>query len=270
MHDCLPNSDEIGWSKLRLFLVLFCAAVMGNSASNASNPSTRTTTRDASPPPKPGIPHPSLRTKKRSLELPDLASLSLAQHHNPRGRQTKPIAIPTTPPPPFSYNQPQPTQRARHLPSTTDILPTADVNITPPLQQNFPPFPPAPRPNPAPRGRQQPISPKQQQQQAARMKIQELYNQSQQPTHSPSRHHSFQQEVVRSSIPVALTKALPNLTPPAADIVQQEYPQKEDLLADFVPVKIIWKGGGTRVVLARAGDAEWKGRELMEKELVFF
>ena len=227
---------------------------MGNSASNASNPPSRAI-RGASPAPGPGVPHPSLRTKKKSLELPDLASLSL---DNTRGRQAKSasIPIPITPPSPFrhyqqsQHPQPQPEPRApRHLPSSPD------VNLVP----SYSSFP---RPNPAaPRGRQQ-------QQQVARM--QELYNQSQQPTHSPSHQRSFQQEVVRSSIPVALTKALPNELAPAEEIVQQEYPQKEDLLADFVPVKIVWKGGGTRVVLARAGDDEWKGRQLMEKELAIF
>lgn len=247
--------------------MLFVLSVMGNSASNASNPPSRTI-RAPSPSPSPGNPHPSLRTKKKSLELPDLASLSLAQNNNTRGRQAKTasIPIPTTPISPFNhYQQPQQTQRApRHLPST------ADVNLVVPPHQNHPPFPPAPRPNPAaPRGRQQPISTRQQQQQVARM--QELYNQSQQPTNSTSsRQTPFHQETVRSSIPVALSKALPIEIPPADEIVQQEYPQKEDLLAEFVPIKIVWKGGGTEVVLARAGDDEWKGRQLMEKELVLF
>ena len=225
---------------------------MGNSASNASSQPSRAI-RGSSPAPSPGVPHPSLRTKKKSLELPDLASLSL---DNTRGRQVKSasIPIPITAPSPFRhYQQSQhppthhpPPRAPRHLPSTTDV----DL---------VPSYPSLPRPNPAaPRGRQQ-------QQQVARM--QELYNQSQQPTHSPSHHRSFQQETVRSSIPVALTKALPNELPPAEEILQQEYPQKEDLLADFVPVKIIWKGGGTQVLLARAGDEEWKGRQPMEKEL---
>lgn len=97
--------------------------------------------------------------------------------------------------------------------------------------------------------------------------MQELYNQSQQPAHSPSRQLPFQQETVRSSIPVALTKALPNDLPLAEAIVEEEYPQKDDLSADFIPVKMVWKGGGTQVVLARAGDEEWKGRQVMEKEL---
>ena len=220
---------------------------MGNSASSASTPPSRAI-RAASPAPSPGVPHPSLRTKKKSLELPDLASLSL---DNSRGRQAKTasIPIPITTPSPFRHYQQSQQLKPRaplHLPSTTDVN----------LESNYPPFP---RPNSAaPRGRQQ-------QQQVARM--QELYNQSQQPTQLHSHQRPFQQEIVRSSIPVALTKALPNELPPAEEIVQQEYPQKEDLLADFVPVKIVWKGGGTQVVLARAGDEEWKGRELMEKEL---
>ena len=235
---------------------LFCLQrVMGNSASNAQ---TRTI-RESSPVPTAGNPHSSLGAKKKSLELPDLASLSLPQ--NTRGRQPKTasIPIPTSPPSPFShYLQPQ--RAPRYLSSTTDV----DLSVPP--QQNLPPFPPPPRPNPsAPRGRQQPISPRQQQQQVARM--QELYNQSQQPALSPQR--PFQQETVRSSIPVALTKALPNVTQPAQEIVQQQHPEKEDPLADLVPVKIVWNGGGAQVVLARAGDDEWKGRQLMEKELVF-
>ena len=237
---------------------------MGNSTSNASN-SPNQVIRETSPAPTPGNPHSSLRTKKKSLELPDLASLSL---DNTRGRQAKTasIPIPTTPPSPFRhYQQAQQPQRApRHLPST------ADVNIVVPTQPNLPPFPPAPRPNPAaPRDRQQPVPPRQQQQQQQVARMQELYNQSQQPAHSPSHQLPFQQEIVRSSIPVALTKALPNELPPAEEIVQREYPQKEDLLADFVPVKVVWKGGGTQVVLARAGDEEWKGRQAMEKELCF-
>lgn len=229
---------------------------MGNSTSNASNPRA---IRGASPTPYPGNPHPSLRTKKKSLELPDLASLS---PDNTRGRQAKTasIPIPTTPPSPFNhYQQPQQTQRApRHLPST------ADVNLVVPQHQNHPPFPP--RQNPSlPRGRQQPISTRQQQQVA---RMQELYNQSLQPAHSPSsRQLPFHQEIVRSSIPIALNKALlPDETPLQDQIVPQDYPQKEDLLADCVPFKMVWTGGGSQVVLARAGDNDWKGRQLMEKE----
>jgi hypothetical protein len=229
---------------------------MGNStSSNASNPRA---IRGGSPTPSPGNPHPSLRTKKKSLELPDLASLS---PDNTRGRQAKTasIPIPTTPPSPFNhYQQPQQTQRApRHLPST------ADVNLLVPQQhQNHPPFPP--RQNPSlPRGRQQPISTRQQQQVA---RMQELYNQSLQPAHSPStsRQLPFHQEVVRSSIPIALN--LPNETPLQDQTVQHEYPQNEDFLVDFVPFKIVWTGGGSQVVLARASHDDWKGRQLMEKE----
>jgi hypothetical protein len=228
------------WMELVRLCVGLQVCVMGNSTSNASGRPIG----GAQPVQSTDVPHPSLRTKKKSLELPDLASLSL---DNSRGRQAKSasIPIPITNPSTFRHYQhsqiPQP-RAPLHLPSTADV-------------ENFLPIS---RPNPAPRGRQQ-------QQQVSRM--QELYNQSQQPTNLPSQQRSFQQEIVRSSIPVALTKALPSNLPPAEEIVHQEYPQKEDLSADFVPVKIVWKGGGTQVVLARAGDDEWKGRQVMEKEL---
>jgi len=45
-------------------------------------------------------------------------------------------------------------------------------------------------------------------------------------------------------------------------------PIQEDLAADPVPVNIVWKGGGTEVILARAGDDEWKGRQPMERVYV--
>jgi hypothetical protein len=41
----------------------------------------------------------------------------------------------------------------------------------------------------------------------------------------------------------------------------------------LVSTKITWRGGGKTVVLARAGDDDWKGRTIMEREwvsLLFF
>ena len=70
----------------------------------------------------------------------------------------------------------------------------------------------------------------------------------------------FKQEVVRSSIPTVLGKQ---------EEEEQEtayVPAKEDLSADPVPVKISWIGGGKEVILARAGDDDWKGRSPMNKE----
>jgi hypothetical protein len=37
---------------------------------------------------------------------------------------------------------------------------------------------------------------------------------------------------------------------------------------DLVQCRIIWRGGGKIVFLARAGDEDWKGRQLMERESV--
>lgn len=37
-----------------------------------------------------------------------------------------------------------------------------------------------------------------------------------------------------------------------------------------VLTKIVWQGGGKNVVLARAGDDDWKGRQQMEPECVAF
>ncbi|PPQ89035.1 hypothetical protein CVT25_004677 [Psilocybe cyanescens] len=286
---------------------------MGNSASNANNPprntATSNTMRTTSISPGPGNPHPSMRTKKRSLELPDLASLSLTPASNNasnRGRQAKSASIPI-PPAAQNQNYPfnhyltsqelEPEERApTHLPSTSDMLgqvggyQTYQAQLQPPSTHQ--PFPPAPAPRgrtgptggyyqgdqqrpsqnqSAPRGRQQPISARQQQQV---MRIQELYDRSQQqqppaaPPSSPAGSSvlagsGYAREVVRSSIPVLLGKAA------KADEVDQSAmlsPLKEDLLADPVPVKIVWKGGGREVVLARAGDDEWKGRQPMERD----
>lgn len=37
-----------------------------------------------------------------------------------------------------------------------------------------------------------------------------------------------------------------------------------------VLTKIVWQGGGRNVVLARAGDNDWKGRQQMEPEYVLY
>jgi hypothetical protein len=106
------------------------------------------------------------------------------------------------------------------------------------------------------------------------MKIQEMYDRSQQqhpaaPPSSPAAPSSVQQgrpafvpEVVHSSIPILLGKSK-GLEDDEAAIANS---MKEELLADPVPVKIVWKGGGSNVVLARVGDDDWKGRQSMIRE----
>lgn len=50
--------------------------------------------------------------------------------------------------------------------------------------------------------------------------------------------------------------------------------RKMDVVAELeeglepIPTKIYWKGGGKNVILARAGDDNWKGRQQMVPECV--
>ena len=121
------------------------------------------------------------------------------------------------------------------------------------------------------------MSQKAQAQHAQMQKLQDLYNASQQPTShdphlagidpdnaSPSERHI--QEVVHSSIPIPLGKNREGVTEEVAPDHSQSH--IEDPLADPVPVKIVWNGGGRNVLLARAGDDEWKGRQPMIQECV--
>jgi hypothetical protein len=214
---------------------------MGNAASNA-NPRPNLQLH-------PPVPSPILRTKKKSLELPDLASLSLT---NTRGRhQSTPpksasIPIPAGPPPPSVI--PGEAGRQRRRPSFSS---TTDVLLTEPSTHI--PFPP-------PRFRAT--------QRSAQHRIQELYNQSNvvpppppSPTSDPPK---FIQETVLSSLPLGLNKPDPAFD--IADIATIE----EVAVPELVPGRITWRGGGNSVQLARAGDDDWKGRQVMERESVYF
>lgn len=77
-----------------------------------------------------------------------------------------------------------------------------------------------------------------------------------------SKHASVKQTAVPSSLP-ELERTPSSLPDELSQVAQQEYPEIEDV---FVPVKIVWKGAGTQVVLARARNEEWNGREAMEEE----
>jgi type II secretory pathway pseudopilin PulG len=291
---------------------------MGNSASNANNPnrthrtdhsSSPTSRRDDSISPGPGNPHPSLRTKKKSLELPDFVSLtSTPSTISARGRQkayTPATAIPIPTPPtvrnPFShYSEVSGIAPQRHRPrnnfsSTISIAPLRDEfdDMAALLESPSIPFPPPSRAQQREqqqqqreqqqrqqqqqrsaskqRGRQPPMSSRQQQAQVARM--QELYDQSLDP-HHPALHPSsptsasrptYSREVVRSSIPVLLGEGEHQAETQENNVL---CPIQEDQSADPVPLTVVWKGGGTEVILARAGDDDWKGRQPMERQCV--
>lgn len=292
---------------------------MGNTASNpnrASNShrtdhslsSSPTDKRDLSISPSPGNPHRSLRTKKKSLELPDFVSLTFSPSTlSARGRQ-KPhppaAAIPIPAPPnarnPFSHYsevrgiQPQRQRPRNNFSSTVSVSHLHDefedevVLDTPAVA--FPPPSRAQQREQQQQQREQQQRQQQQQrsaskqrgrqptmnsrQQAQVARIQELYDHSLDPHHpaappsSPTSapRPTYVREIVRSSIPVVLGAA-------ANQAEAQEHntlsPIQEDLSADPVPVTIVWKGGGAEVILARAGDDDWKGRQPMEREYVY-
>ncbi|KAG5645994.1 hypothetical protein DXG03_004596 [Asterophora parasitica] len=210
---------------------------MGNASSQASGPRRGPVsgrTRQSSSSPSPGNPHSSLRTKKKSLELPDLASLTLS---STRGRQhsipPKSASIPIPAAPYAASSLPGEAGRTRApitLPSNADVQLLAGHQ--PSTHQPFPP--------PA-RSRQSRSEQRRQQQ-----RIQELYNQSQQP--QTPKQQVFVAETVHSTIPIALTQAI------------------HDVVQELVPVTIAWRGGGKSVFLARAGDDDWKGRLAMTPE----
>lgn len=67
----------------------------------------------------------------------------------------------------------------------------------------------------------------------------------------------FKPEVVHSTIPIALNKHLDHSI---------DDDGKRRLKKEEVPMKIYWRAGGKNVILIRAGDDNWKGRQPMEKE----
>ncbi|KAF5382651.1 hypothetical protein D9615_002706 [Tricholomella constricta] len=216
---------------------------MGNASSHASGQRPATISprpRQASTSPSSDNPHSSLRLRKRSLELPDFASLNLS---STRGRQhsipPKSASIPIPPAPYPAIAIPGEAGRTRApitLPSNADVQLLAAHE--PSTHQ---PFPPPSRNTRSAQRRQA------QQQQ----RIQELYNQSQAPAPSPPHPPVFVPETVHSTIPIALTQAVYDVAPP---------------VPEPVPVIITWRGGGKSVFLARAGDDDWKGRLAMTQE----
>ncbi|KAJ2913839.1 hypothetical protein MD484_g6575, partial [Candolleomyces efflorescens] len=177
---------------------------------------------------------PEERMTPKDLLLPDLDSLSLTYASSQPHRQTKTQSIPI---PTASGVDPQ-RERGRVAP---DPFSSADL-----LDYTAP-------------ARGTPYYKTQQQQAVQQRRIQELYNQANIPAADPEPPKvlgspAFVQEVVRSSIPVALQ--------PKPKVVEGQPVIKPEPVA----VKIVWRGGGHHVLLARAGDDEWKGRQVMERE----
>lgn len=288
---------------------------MGNTASNTSqssrspvpsrriDSSARRQAPSHSPSPQPHQPHRSLRTKKKSLELPDLASLSLtpaASYHNSGNssplspyrrplRTTSPIPIPT---PAFnngtmnnaSNTGTSPRGRQPNLKGTTN-RDSNTGNYSAELLLGQPPSTHIPvhhhhRPRGSPYSRGAPLHYSSTHSfpsrgQSAQPRIQELYAESEIDTSLQPDPSGFVQETVHSTIPLALHKAEEEITKSenvddAGENGQlmNRPDQSHEEPKEPTSVKITWNGGGKNVVLVRAGDNNWKGRLPMEPECV--
>ncbi|KAI0712007.1 5'-AMP-activated protein kinase beta subunit, interation domain-containing protein [Earliella scabrosa] len=208
---------------------------MGNTSSNPQAPPSRlhSPARNAHSPIRGGSPNPSsashrvhrsLRNKKKSLELPDLASLTLTPASSSpasvsphpgqrRPRASSPIPIPTAAHPPPQTFRPQ-----NNLPSAARIDRMADGRSR--YKSSLSAF-------------------------ASTRSFQSAVPES--PPRSEVARGEFVPEVVHSTIPLALHKA-----------------EEDCLKGEPVNYKIFWRGGGKRVVLIRAGHDNWQGRQPME------
>lgn len=264
---------------------------MGNTSSSAKNSAANNSTqspsrssrrsRSAAPPDPPPIqspppshapspptqrqllPHRSLRHKKKSIELPDLASLAItpgsSQNSSPHGSHRRPLPSSPIAIPQRSGNQPAPSSpRLRTIP--TEQQPLVEAIYQPP---SIPAYGSRGRGNPHIRGA--PLQYNSTRSFAGRGN----HPQQQQPTQPfATRGKPFIPEDVRSTIPLALRQA---------EVQQAEAESEagpsvvEDHSADEkepASVCIVWRGGGTIVELIRAGDANWKGRQQMDYEYV--
>ncbi|KAF8644655.1 hypothetical protein AX16_008315 [Volvariella volvacea WC 439] len=241
---------------------------MGNSSSSNSH---RIPSSSRTQPSTPGDPHnqSQLKSKKRSIELPDLALLTgspyRTRNHTPPRSAPIPIAPGSananTSDPAAPANRFRPQNRLSAIDEDDLVAHHANPRI---------PFPPPPAQQPNYRSHQDTYYPSSHAAAQARA-AQELYNQANAPIQPPppppphphrhpspsrQRRSSFVQETVYSSIPIALPQAVEN----------PDDPNASSNILSLVPVKIVWRGGGSSVILIRAGDDDWKGRKPMDRE----
>ncbi len=211
---------------------------MGNTSSNPQSPNSRldSPSRYAHSPVRGGSPNPSstshrvhrsLRYKKKSLELPDLASLTLTPassspasvsphpgHRRPRA--SSPIPIPTSANPAPQTFRPQ-----NNLPSAARIDRMADGRSR--YKSSLSAL-------------------------ASTRSFQSVVQDSPPRTDVPLKG-DFVPEVVHSTIPVALHKAEEDAHKP-----------------EPVQYKVVWRGEANKVLLLRAGHDHWQGRQPMDFE----
>ncbi|KAI0352596.1 hypothetical protein OH77DRAFT_1523178 [Trametes cingulata] len=211
---------------------------MGNTSSNpsaAANARLDSPSRNAPSPSRGGSPNPShtshrvhrsLRHKKKSLELPDLASLTLTPassspasvsphpgHRRPRA--SSPIPIPTAANPPPQTFRPQ-----NNLPSAARIDRMRDGHSR--YKSSLSAF-------------------------NSTRSFQSAAVPDSPPRSDVPLRQGFVPEVVHSTIPIALVKAEEDVHKP-----------------EPVDYKIVWRQSGKKVYLIRAGHDNWQGRQPME------
>ncbi|KAF7797487.1 hypothetical protein EIP86_008686 [Pleurotus ostreatoroseus] len=189
--------------------------------------------------------HRSLRHKKKSLELPDLASLALtpalgspggAAGGYRRPRASSPIPIPTSPhPPPPTFRVQNNLPSAAHIAGAGRRYSAKDKDRSY-LSSGFPSARSFTR---AGEGEGDEGD--------ERDGSRDREGEEGSPGRLAEERREFVPEVVHSTIPLVLVKA------------DGERPE-------HVAVTIKWRGGGKSVILARAGDDYWKGRQPMDYE----
>jgi hypothetical protein len=212
--------------------------------------------------------HRSLRTKKKSLELPDLASLSLtpapshlnSPNHSPRPhyrrqKASSPIPIPAhSLTPNGADHHYQSHARPNQLPSTTQ-MPDVLVQQQPPT--HIPVFPPSQRLRSTQTASRSFTRPSQ----ATHL---QPINDVEPPREQEAKVAPFVSETISSTIPLGLTQADVPQPPTRARLSPIDEPPQP------VDVTISWHGSGKNVLLARAGDANWKGRQVMTRRCVLY
>lgn len=260
---------------------------MGNSASqprrtdpNVQSPASPAR-RGRTPSPVPG-PHSSMRTKRKSLELPDFNRV-LAMTSGTEDISSSAVGELTTdatPPKSQAINIPKPAVDAppirrpnNHFSSSELIIPATHLPFPPnQAQQRVTSStyagPGGPRGLRSRAGRPQRMS--------------QVYEADLTPPHhefldtqdlatSPSPSPSFTRETINSTIPIGLlTNADVNVLGDGEEgqetpILPQGLDIDDSTLIEPTPFQITWQGGGKVVVLARAGDEDWNGRQPMDQ-----
>ena len=261
---------------------------MGNSASQPrrTDPNVRSTAsparRGRTPSPAPG-PHSSMRTKRKSLELPDfnkvLAMTSGTENTFLSGAGE--CTTDATPPKSQAINIPKPAAHAppirrpnNHFSSSELIIPATHLPFPPNKAQQRVTSSTYAGPGGL-RGHRSRAGRPQRMSQVCEADLTPPHHDFLDPEDpatppSPSPSPSTR-EIINSTIPIGLfTDADANILGDGEEgeetpVLPQGLDVDDSALIEPTPVQITWRGGGKVVVLARAGDEDWSGRQPMDQ-----